>query len=128
MENLIDNALKYTDKGSVTFGYKLHPQGDRVILFVRDTGIGIDPSRIPQIFKPFMQEEIIDKQARGGKGVGLTITRKLTEIPGGEIKKSLKGEGAEFYVGSLSNPLRRKNLPGKREKRRNERCQVSLAE
>ena len=106
MENLIDNALKYTDKGSVTFGYKIHPQDDRVILFVRDTGIGIDPSRIPQIFKPFMQEEIIDKQARGGKGVGLTITRKLTEMLGGEIKvKSRKGEGAEFYVGIPLKPV-----------------------
>ncbi|HYW95446.1 MAG TPA: PAS domain S-box protein, partial [Bacteroidales bacterium] len=99
MESLIDNAIKYTDSGMITFGFKSNPDGRSVVLFVKDTGIGIDPSRLDVIFKPFMQEDVKDRQARGGKGVGLTISQKLTEILGGEIRvRSRKGAGTEFFV------------------------------
>ena len=99
MECLIDNAIRYTDKGTITFGFKLHPYAETVTLYVRDTGIGIDAAQIPVIFKPFMQEDITDKQARGGKGVGLTISRKLAEMLGGEIHVySRKGQGSSFFV------------------------------
>ncbi len=99
MENLLGNGIKYTDRGSVRFGYKLRSDGKAIILFVEDTGIGIEPSRIPVIFQPFMQEEIRDKEARGGKGIGLTITRKLVELLGGTIRvESEKGRGAGFYI------------------------------
>lgn len=94
--NLINNAIKYTDKGSVEFGYiKDH---DTLEFYIKDTGIGIAKDRQDIIFERFIQEDIEDIQARQGAGLGLSITKSFIVMLGGKIwLESKKGKGSTFY-------------------------------
>ncbi len=83
LTNLVKNAIKYTDKGSVQLGY--NKKGNYIEFFVKDTGIGIPNNRQEAIFKRFIQADIDDKQARQGAGLGLAITRAYVEMLGGNI-------------------------------------------
>lgn len=87
LTNLIKNALKYTQRGMVEFGYKkVNDQGVQVLeFFVRDTGIGIPKDRIDPIFKRFIQADIIDKDAYQGAGLGLAISKAYVELLGGRV-------------------------------------------
>lgn len=87
LTNLIKNALKYTEKGTVEFGYKMgHNQGAQVLeFFVKDTGIGIPKDRIDAVFRRFIQADIIDKDAYQGAGLGLAISKAYVELLGGRI-------------------------------------------
>ncbi len=97
LNNLLDNAFKFTHKGKVVLGCKVEEEA--VVLWVRDTGIGISLEDQKYIFDRFRKGEESKKKLYRGAGLGLTISRKLTELIGGEIKvESEHGEGATFYL------------------------------
>lgn len=97
LSNLIGNAVKFTEKGSVTVSATTSSAGDAVIM-VRDTGIGIAPEQLDRIFDEFAQMHKPDK-ARAGWGLGLAICRRLVETLGGAITvQSVPGEGSTFTL------------------------------
>jgi len=103
--NLVKNAIKYTDKGSIEFGYKLkNSQTDSVSdsieleFYVKDTGIGVAKDRQDAIFERFIQADIVDKHARQGAGLGLSISKSYIELLGGKIwLESELGIGSTFH-------------------------------
>lgn len=106
--NLVGNAIKFTDKGSVTLSAEnLREVGDEAVLLftVRDTGIGISEEDQHTIFDSFSQVDGSYTRRFGGTGLGLAISRQLVELLGGEIRvRSTKGQGSAF---SFSIRLRR---------------------
>jgi PAS domain S-box-containing protein len=100
LSNLVKNAIKYTDQGSVEFGYILVEAQGRASLqfYVKDTGIGIPKDRQEAIFERFIQADIQDKMARQGAGLGLAISRAYVKMLGGEIwVESEPNCGSTFY-------------------------------
>ena len=94
---LIENAVKYTEEGSITL--RTYQHGDRARIEVEDTGIGISNDFLPYVFDEFAQESTGDSRAYDGIGVGLAIARGLVEEMGGTISvKSHKGSGSTFAV------------------------------
>jgi signal transduction histidine kinase len=95
--NLLDNAFKFTEKGSISFGYGL--SGDNKLqFFVEDTGPGIHPDKHELIFKRFRQLDYSSTKRYGGTGLGLAIIKGLVELMHGRIwLESETGEGAKFY-------------------------------
>lgn len=92
LSNLINNALKFTEKGNITFGYE--QKKDYLVFYVRDTGIGIDENHINIIFDRFIKEDSFSE----GFGLGLSIVKALIELLDGEIwVDSKKGVGSNFY-------------------------------
>lgn len=101
--NLIGNAAKFTDRGSIQVNAEV--DGDLMWVHVTDTGIGIPSDKLDTIFESFQQVEGSSERVVGGAGLGLSITRKLVELHGGEIKvESVLGQGARF---SFSLPISR---------------------
>ena len=98
--NLVKNAIKYTDNGSIEFGCDFIEIHNSTFLqyFVKDTGIGIAKDRQEAIFDRFIQSDIIDVQARQGAGLGLSIAKAYVEMLGGKIRvESEEGKGSTFY-------------------------------
>jgi len=96
LKKLIDNAVKFTPQGEVEFGYRTEGTG-KIWFFVRDTGIGIDPSNLERIFERFLQIDHSTTRKYEGTGLGLTIVRHYTELLGGKIEvRSEVNKGAEF--------------------------------
>ncbi|WP_299528188.1 PAS domain S-box protein [uncultured Lutibacter sp.] len=94
--NLVKNAIKYTNEGSIEFGYE--KKGDYLEFYIKDTGIGIPKDRQEAIFERFIQADIMDKMAREGAGLGLSITKAYIEMLGGKIwVESEEGIGSTFY-------------------------------
>ncbi len=94
--NLLSNALKYTVKGTVSFGYSI--EGNFFRFFVQDNGIGIDSTMHQAIFEPFRQVENEMTRKFGGVGMGLSISKKLVEIMGGTMwVDSELSKGSCFY-------------------------------
>ena len=83
LTNLVKNAVKFTIKGSIEFGYQ--KKGKHLEFFVKDTGIGIPKERLNAIFKRFIQADIEDKKAFQGSGLGLAISKSYVEMLGGKI-------------------------------------------
>ncbi len=84
LHNLVGNAIKFTQQGYVEFGYQM--QGDTMIHFyVKDTGIGIPKEKQELIFNRFLQVDNSGTRKYGGTGLGLTISKKLTSLLGGEM-------------------------------------------
>ncbi|MGE5317312.1 MAG: ATP-binding protein, partial [Chloroflexota bacterium] len=105
MNNLIGNAIKFTDEGFIEFGYKIN-QG-LIEFFVRDSGIGIAPDKQKLIFERFGQVQEAISRNLSGTGLGLTISKNLVELLGGTIwVDSFPGEGSTFY---FTLPLRISN-------------------
>jgi CheY-like chemotaxis protein len=108
LKNLLSNAFKFTQKGSVTLDVRRSGRGlqraslaagDAVSFSVIDTGIGIDKSKLKDIFEAFQQENGSIDRHYGGTGLGLTIARKFAHLLGGEIHvASVKGEGSTFTL------------------------------
>ena len=95
--NLIDNALKYTEKGHVTV--RLKKDEDYAIIEVEDTGIGISKEHIPRIFERFYVVDKSRSRKTGGTGLGLSIVRHIVRIHGGKIDvKSEPGMGTIFTI------------------------------
>src|SRR6185369_4303209 len=95
------NAVKFTARGSVQLRCDvLSREGDRwtVRFAVRDTGIGIAPARIEQLFKPFEQADASTTRRYGGTGLGLSIARELAQLMGGRVGvESAPGLGSTFW-------------------------------
>lgn len=102
--NLIDNAIKYTDKGSITITTKL--EGDHVHVMVTDTGIGIEPHDAKNLFNKFVRGYGIAQINPDGSGLGLYVARRLTEAHGGKIwvESKGKGKGSTFQFTLPLNP------------------------
>ena len=100
LKNLLSNALKFTEKGSVSLEIKTHPTNFNTLCFgVRDTGIGIAPEKQRLIFEAFQQADGSTKRKYGGTGLGLSISRELAKLLGGEIVLSSKvNQGSEFTL------------------------------
>ncbi len=101
LTNLVGNAVKFTEQGEVYLTVSLvKDSADSVMLLfeVTDTGIGIPQHEIDRLFQPFTQADNSDKRKFGGTGLGLVISKRLTEIMGGEIGvKSTPGKGSTFW-------------------------------
>lgn len=96
LSNLVDNAIKFTDKGHVEYGCSLK-QGF-LKFYVADSGLGIDPKMIEIIFERFHQLETDHAQTKGGMGLGLPISKSFVELLGGEIwVESKPGSGSIFF-------------------------------
>ena len=109
VNNLINNAAKFTDEGSITFGFR-SPQGcEKVELFVHDTGKGIAQEHLDRIFERFYKADSFVK----GVGLGLSICRTITEYLGGAISvESESGKGTRF---TIQHPLSRPEAAPRRE-------------
>ncbi|WP_430401049.1 ATP-binding protein [Flavobacterium sp.] len=96
LTNLIKNAVKYTEKGEITIGFK--KENDHYLFFVKDTGIGIPKERFSAIFERFVQADIEDKNAFQGSGLGLSIAKAYAEMLEGKIwVESDLETGSTFY-------------------------------
>jgi signal transduction histidine kinase/CheY-like chemotaxis protein len=102
LANLLSNAVKFTPAGEVALSVSVAEQTNvaTVVRFeVRDTGIGIRPERLANLFDPFTQADLSTTRQFGGTGLGLTISRDLLRLMGGSIEaRSEVGEGSTFEV------------------------------
>ncbi|NOQ26594.1 MAG: PAS domain S-box protein [Bacteroidales bacterium] len=105
LSNLVSNALKFTEKGKVEFGYYINNEANnsnkekKIVFFIKDTGIGIKEEEIPQIFERFRKFAKVKSKVFRGSGIGLAITKNLVELLDGELQvKSQLDVGTEFYV------------------------------
>ena len=94
--NLISNALKHTQKGSITFGYRLIEESQKIEFYVKDTGTGIAPEFLPHIFDIYASK---DAEQQKGFGLGLALCKIIVEKLGGKISvDSVEGQGSTFVV------------------------------
>ena len=100
LTNLIGNAIKFTEEGEILVSASHEGTTDgavRVRFAVRDTGIGISAEQLSAIFREFAQADVSMTRRYGGTGLGLTISRRLVELMGGELGvTSVPGQGSEF--------------------------------
>lgn len=98
LDNLIENALKYTPEGGSIY-VNVRGDGDKVLMNVTDTGIGISPEDLTHIFQKFYRVDNSDTRTIGGNGLGLYLVKQRTEAMGGKVwAESAFGEGSTFYV------------------------------
>src|SRR5690606_13614512 len=103
LSNLIGNAVKFTERGEVSVTTSLEEGSLRVC--VQDTGIGIDPAQLEAVFEPFSQADASVTRRFGGTGLGLTISRNLARMLGGEITaRSAPGAGSAFTLTLPADP------------------------
>lgn len=96
-KNLLTNAIKFTDKGSITLSARR--DGDNINIYVKDTGVGIPEAELDNIFKKFYQVDMKEKRIAEGTGLGLYICREIVEKHNGSIHaESSPGEGSTFIV------------------------------
>lgn len=102
--NLLTNAIKFTEKGSVTFGFEIDEEKELINFIVKDTGVGIDEDNHKNIFDRFKRVDSDISIKVGGLGLGLAISKAYIDLLGGEITLDSKvGEGSTFY---FSIPLK----------------------
>lgn len=101
--NLLNNAVKFTDPGGRIY-VNVEKHGDSADIIIRDTGKGIEPDFLPQLFSTFRQEDSSITRRHGGLGVGLAIAKRITDLHHGSLHavSSGKGHGSTF---TLSLPL-----------------------
>ncbi len=100
--NLLGNAVKFTERGTVTLSCRVLATNEhetRLLFEVHDTGIGISPERMERIFEAFEQGDSSTTRRYGGSGLGLSITRHLAMLMGGEVGVSSElGKGSTFWL------------------------------
>jgi signal transduction histidine kinase len=100
MINLVNNAIKFTENGKIAICAQAIG-GARVLITVKDTGLGIPPDKLENIFQEFTQVDTSTTRKVGGTGLGLPISRRLVEMHGGRLwaeSTGIEGEGSTFYV------------------------------
>jgi PAS domain S-box-containing protein len=98
ISNLLGNAIKFTEKGYIDFGYQFIPESNSVMFFVKDTGIGIPEGQLKLIFERFRQVNNHASRKYGGTGLGLSISKGLVDLLGGKMwVDSEEGKGSTFY-------------------------------
>jgi len=103
LTNLISNAIRYTDQGSVHVQVLL--AGSETVFSVTDTGIGVDPEKVHLLWEPFVQVAAADGQRRSGTGLGLAIVKQLAEAMGGTVGVDTSpGKGATFWFTARLEP------------------------
>ncbi len=108
--NLVDNAIKYTQKGSVRVS--LDGLNDRFRVCVRDTGVGLEPDEVKHLFKPFVRAQDASKSNATGSGLGLYVARKIVQYHGGKVWAESEGKSrgstfcmeVPFEQSTLSDP------------------------
>ncbi|NOR28007.1 MAG: PAS domain S-box protein [Lutibacter sp.] len=108
LSNLLENALKFTNVGNITFGYHLKPEGDKkqLVIYVKDTGVGIAEKDQKMIFERFSQSGKEASKKVEGLGLGLSIAKENTLLLGGEITvESVKRKGTTFFVNIPYKPV-----------------------
>ena len=102
LNNILSNALKFTDKGNITIVTAIIEQNEEwavVEIIIRDSGIGISRDRIRSIFEPFEQADPAISRKYGGTGLGLTICKNMIEMQNGELLvESEEGRGSVFTI------------------------------
>ncbi len=99
--NLLNNANKFTENGTITFSINHDTRNDRpvAVFTVSDTGIGITGEQMEKLFQPFSQGDQSITKEYGGTGLGLAISRNLAELMGGTLTaESTPGQGAIFTL------------------------------
>jgi signal transduction histidine kinase len=107
--NLLSNAAKFTERGTITLGAAPSPDGTAVAFSVSDSGIGMTPEQLGRIFEEFSQAEAGTYRNYGGTGLGLALSRRLAHILGGDISvESAPGIGSTFrFIVPRDVPLER---------------------
>ncbi|NJB83323.1 CheR family methyltransferase [Wenyingzhuangia aestuarii] len=124
--NLLNNSLKFSEEGTITFGFDV--VGDIISIFVKDQGIGIPKHKTKEIFERFKQVNYHESAKYGGTGLGLTICRGIIDLLGGDISfESSLGVGTDFLV---TIPLKRSTRVSKGEHKpvQNENTNLSTDE
>ena len=101
LSNLVSNAVKFTDEGTITITARIDRAGSKDILTiaVQDTGVGIASDKLQQLFHPFQQVDTDAERAASGTGLGLSISAKLARLMGGDIAvTSVEHEGSTFSI------------------------------
>jgi PAS domain S-box-containing protein len=102
LNNLLNNAFKFTNHGLIELGYELKPSNEggsqnELEFFVKDTGIGIEEEWYDRIFDRFVQVDLLENRKYGGNGIGLSISKGFVELMGGRIwVESEKNKGSKF--------------------------------
>jgi signal transduction histidine kinase len=117
LTNLVKNAVKYTNEGSIEFGYEKKEKD--LEFYIKDTGIGVAENRQDAIFERFIQADISDKHAFQGAGLGLSIAKAYVEMLGGKIwlESNHERKGSTFYftipynVGPIMEEMEIKKIP-----------------
>ncbi len=105
LTNLVNNAIKFTDKGSIEYGCDI--KFNNIMFYVKDSGIGVPIERQTAIFERFIKADIENKRAFQGAGLGLAISKSYIEILGGEIwLESEVGKGSKFYF-TIPNDIKK---------------------
>jgi signal transduction histidine kinase len=95
INNLLSNAFKFTKEGEIELGYFENPADKKLIIYVRDTGVGIPDNQKDKIFNRFYQVDPMSE----GTGLGLTITESIVKMLGGKITfESEENKGTKFFI------------------------------
>lgn len=98
LHNVIGNAIKFTEEGSVTVSANLKENSQVLEIQIADTGIGIPKDKLEKVFESFEQVDASNTRKYGGTGLGLSVTKQLVELQGGNIwVESELGKGSKFY-------------------------------
>lgn len=124
--NLISNAIKYTSKGKIHFGYTLENDGS-LLFYVEDSGIGIPKVYHSKIFERFIQGELTITQEYEGAGLGLSISKAYVEMLDGKIwVDSTPSQGSIFYFTLPYTPVEEQETPSQKMEQRKERKPSSI--